>query len=84
MNTGNLNWQDELESHLDRACEAEAAGNHRDAERLFRIALLCEAKLAPEMTDARAYANQAGPVYADAEIQGKAVAEKLEEPQTSM
>ena len=55
-----------LESFLSRACAAEAANDHKDAERLFRLALYCEGRLRPDVSSAKDYAAQVGPVYANA------------------
>ena len=59
---------EKLETFLGRACEAEAKGNHPEAERLFRLALFCEGKIRPEITDAKHYVEQAGPVYERAKL----------------
>jgi len=57
------NLMEKLESFLTRACEAEGANDHMEAERLFRMALYCEGNLVPKVTYVREYVNQAGPVY---------------------
>jgi hypothetical protein len=54
---------EKLGKFLDRACEAEAKGEYSEAERLFRLALFCEGKIRPEITDAKQYIELAGPVY---------------------
>jgi len=54
-----------LEDFLDKACQAEAAGNRIEAERQFRLALYCEGKLHSDATNARDYVNGASPVYND-------------------
>lgn len=54
---------EKLETFLDRACEAETKGDHSEAERFFRLALFCEGKIKPEITDAKQYVEEAGPVY---------------------
>ena len=58
MNTTNL--EEKLETHLSRACQAEAEGNHAEAERHFRYALFCEGYLRPDVRSAREYADHAG------------------------
>jgi len=57
------NLMEKLESFLTRACEAEGANDHMEAERLFRMALYCEGNLVPKVTYVREYVNQARPVY---------------------
>jgi hypothetical protein len=52
-----------LEGFLNRAAEAEAKGDLAEAERVFRLALFCEAKLRPDVTDAAAYVRSAGSLY---------------------
>jgi hypothetical protein len=61
--TSQTSLKEKLESFLARACEAEAAGGYREAERLFRMALHCEGHLSPEVTNVSEYVNQAGTVY---------------------
>ena len=38
-------WSRRLEECLQKACDAEARGDQVEAERFFRMALRCEAKL---------------------------------------
>ena len=52
-----------LESFLKRAHEAEARQNYFRAARAFALALLCEGRLRPEVTDACGYVRHAMPVY---------------------
>ena len=54
---------EKLDVFLTRACEAEVNGDYAEAERLFRLALYCEGRLRPDVTDAKEYVLQAGPVY---------------------
>jgi hypothetical protein len=63
--TNPTSLKEKLESFLDRACEAETAGDYRGAEQLFRFALYCEGKLIPEVTDAKQYVDMVGSVYKD-------------------
>jgi hypothetical protein len=63
---------EKLEDFLDRACEAEASGGKSEAERLFRMALYCEGRLRPDVTEAREYVRQVGPVYMEHEGVGRA------------
>jgi hypothetical protein len=42
VQTRQTNLTEKLESFLDRACQAEAAGNKEEAEHIFRLALCCE------------------------------------------
>jgi hypothetical protein len=60
--------EQKLESFLDRACIAEAGGNLREANRLFRMALLCEGRLRPDVVNYKQYADEAGPVYSEADL----------------
>lgn len=50
------NLKDKLETYLDKACQAEAQGNHVEAERCFRLALYCEGRLRPDVSSAKEYA----------------------------
>ena len=59
---------EKLEDFLLRACEAEAKGGFVEVNRLFRLALYCEGRLRPDVTDAREYANRTGPVYEEARL----------------
>ncbi|MFC1637244.1 hypothetical protein ACFL5Z_20690 [Planctomycetota bacterium] len=67
MNEGMRTYdpKNKLEDFLDRACIAEGEGNKREANRLFRIALLCEGTLRADITEARKYADETGLVYPD-------------------
>jgi hypothetical protein len=56
-------WTSKLESYLGRACEAEAAHDFEKAERFFKYALFYEGKLLPDVSDAKQYVAEAGPVY---------------------
>ena len=60
--------KEKVEVFLSRACEAEAKKNFVEAERLFNFALFCDAKLRPDVVDARQYVNQTEPVYAVAQL----------------
>lgn len=51
-----------LEDFLTRAVTAEVGGDLIEAERLFRLALYCDAKL-HDIADCQAYILQVGPVY---------------------
>ena len=68
--TNNKNLKDKLESFLNRACEAEAQGDYVQAERLFRLALYCDGRLRPDVTNAKEYAETAGSVYKKIEAAG--------------
>ena len=59
---------EKLDDFLNRSCEAEAKGNYPEAERLFRLALFCEGKIRPDVTDVKLYIEQAGPVYEQAKL----------------
>jgi len=58
--------KEKLGSYLDRACEAEARGDYAEAEHLFKLALFCEGRLRPEVTDAKDYVDKSGPMYQEA------------------
>ncbi len=58
-----MSMAQKLEDFLAQACEAEVSGDKSEAERLFRMALYCEGRLRPDVTDAREYVRQVGPVY---------------------
>jgi len=60
---GQGNLAARLEMFLLGAAEAEAGGALAEAERTFRRALFCEAKLRPDVTDVLAYVRSAGPLY---------------------
>jgi hypothetical protein len=60
---GQENLAARLEMFLLGAAEAEARGDLAEAERAFRRALFCEAKLRPDVTDVLAYVRSAGPLY---------------------
>ena len=66
--TNEASWAEKLDFFLTIACETEANKNLVEAERFFGMALFCEAKLRPEVVDARQYVTQAGPVYAVAQL----------------
>ncbi len=57
------NLKDKLETFLAMACEAEAVGNQMEAERLFRLAIFCEAKMRPDVENNKKYVEEAMPVY---------------------
>lgn len=66
-NSNNVtDMNEKLESFLVRACEAEEKHNYAEAERLFRLALYCEGRLRYDVTNAKEYVDQAGPVYQEA------------------
>jgi len=52
-----------LDGLLARAAEAEAKSDLAEAEKAFRLALFCDAKLRPDVTDVVAYVRSAGPLY---------------------
>jgi len=52
-----------LEIFLSRACEAEAKKDFAEAEHQFRLALFCDGRMRPDVTDAKEYVRQAGPIY---------------------
>lgn len=52
-----------LEGFLNQACEAESEGNYEKAERLFKYAMFYSGKLKPDITDAKQYVIETGPVY---------------------
>ena len=52
-----------LEGFLAKAIKAEARGDLAEAERAFRLALFCEAKMRLDVTDAIGYVRSAGPLF---------------------
>lgn len=60
-----------LGGFLDKAAEAEAQGDLAEGERLFRLALFCEARLRADVPDAAAYVRSAGPLYPGARVNGR-------------
>jgi hypothetical protein len=52
-----------LDSYLSQACEAEAAQDFEKAEHFFKYALFYEGKLRPDVSSAKQYVAEAGPVY---------------------
>lgn len=66
--TNQKSLKEQLESYLDRACQAEAEGNYAEAERLFRLSLYCEGLSRPDVGNAQGYARQAGQVYPGARL----------------
>jgi len=52
-----------IESYLSHACEAEAAQDFERAERCFKYALFYEGAFRPEVSSAKEYVAEAGPVY---------------------
>ena len=52
-----------LESFLTRACEAESKKDFVEAERLFMLAMYCDGRIRLDITDAKKYVAQAGPLY---------------------
>lgn len=63
VNTEAELWGESLEDFLHQACQAEAKEDYEAANVLFRRALFYEAKLRPEVTNAKAYVNAVGPAY---------------------
>jgi hypothetical protein len=57
------NWTAKLDGALSKAAVAEARGDLAEAERAFRLALFCDAKMRPDVTDMAAYVRSAGPLY---------------------
>ena len=55
--------QENLETYLNRSCEAEAKGDIPEAERLFKLALGCEGLSQPGVGNVSEYVQRAGPVY---------------------
>ena len=53
--------KEKLEVFLSRACEAEAEKDFAEAECQFRLALLCDSRMRPDVTDAKEYVRQSGP-----------------------
>jgi hypothetical protein len=62
----NVIMQEKLEGFLDSACEAEARKDFAEAEHQFRLALFCDGRIRPDVTDAKEYVRQAGSVYKQA------------------
>lgn len=52
-----------LENILQQACLAEERLDYVEAERLFGLALLCEANIRQDVNDARVYVQSTKPVY---------------------
>jgi hypothetical protein len=69
----NVSLAEEREAHLARAAEAEANGDLAEAERLFRAALLLDAR-ARNVADADAYTESAGDLFRIAPSPAGAVA----------
>jgi hypothetical protein len=65
--THSKNLKERLETYLDRACQAEAAGNSVEAERQFKFAAYCEGLSRPDVGNAREYVRQIGPVYGNSQ-----------------
>jgi len=65
MNNAELgqSMKEKLEQFLSGACEAEAKKDFAEAEHQFRLALFCDGRMRPDITDAKEYVRQAGPVY---------------------
>lgn len=59
--------EEKLNDFLVRACEAENKRDYVEANRLFRYALFCEARLCPYVGNAKEYVQQVGAVYSGPE-----------------
>jgi len=66
--TNPMSLTEKLETFLTRACAAEADGDYREANRLFRMALRCEGMLRTDVTDYKEYADEAGSVYPELKL----------------
>lgn len=62
-NTQRESWRENLEDFLEQACRAEAKEDYEAANDLLRRALYYDAKLHPEVTNAKAFIGAASPVY---------------------
>ena len=51
------------EIFLARACEAESKKDFIEAERLFMLAMYCDGRIRLDITDAKKYVEEAGPLY---------------------
>lgn len=54
-----------VDGFLDIACKAEAEKDIEEAERLFELAVRCEARNRPEVINIQAYLDAVGRVYAE-------------------
>ena len=63
QNNGRKCWLQNMESYLQQACEAEANLDYVQAAHLFDLALLCEARVRPDVTNPNAYVHSTTPVY---------------------